>query len=136
MRNKKIIICLVLGLCCTGCTTDTTNRQELEPNSNTVVTTTESPESTTEQKKDIILTKKQLDRIKDKIKEYYNGINLKIEKMTQVDFVPTLPKEYEGYLSSEIIFFEVEVRGDEVNRGIVLGSHDTWSSCEVLNEEY
>ena len=48
VRSKKIIICLVLGLCCTGCTT---NRQELEPNSNTVVTTTESPESTTEQKK-------------------------------------------------------------------------------------
>lgn len=56
--------------------------------------------------------------------------------MAQVDFIPTLPKEYEGYLSSEIIFFEVEVQGDEVHRGIVLGSHDAWSSCEVLNEGY
>ena len=39
-EEKKIIIYLVLGACCTGCTTDTTNRQELEPSSNTVAITT------------------------------------------------------------------------------------------------
>ena len=86
--------------------------------------------------KTVVLTQKQLHRIKNKIKEYYDTIHLDIESMKQVDLLPTFLKEYEGYSANELIFFEVKVQGKEVNRGIILGIHDDWVSCQVLNEGY
>lgn len=46
--------------------------------------------------------------------------------------------EQKIFLCYALLFFDIIERRrlNEVNRGIVLSSHDAWTSYEVLNEGY
>lgn len=82
------------------------------------------------------LSDEEMARIQLVMEEYYISINRRLIDFVQVDPTSSFIREYEGYSSDEVVFFEVSVENSENKRYIAIGSNDGWNNCSVLNEGY
>lgn len=82
------------------------------------------------------LTEEELARVEETIEAYYAHT---VHKPVYYSQIPSkyangsLENEYD---IAEVVVFEVATQASRVNRTIVIGSKDGWTSCTVLNEGY
>ena len=82
------------------------------------------------------LSDEEMAKVQLIMEEYYISINRRLVDFVQADPTSPIIREYEGYGSDEVVFFEVSVENSENKRYIAIGSNDGWNNCSVLNEGY
>ena len=82
------------------------------------------------------LTDAEWERVCATIENYYAKTNHQVIRYELLRHDAPIVRSYDGYNETEVIYFEVIERGNEIKRYIAVGSKDQWMECVVLNEGY
>lgn len=157
----NIVVVLMVALFFTGCAKDTLPKENTDKTEQSLdvetqeevkgeqnigkVDDVEEKYNTTNQQEEfsevteaatVKLSDEEMARIQLVMEEYYISINRRLIDFVQADPTSSFIREYEGYSSDEVVFFEVSVENSENKRYIAIGSNDGWNNCSVLNEGY
>lgn len=157
----NIVVVLMVALFFTGCAKDTLPKENTDKTEQSLdvetqeevkgeqniekVDDVEEKYNTTNQQEEfsevteaatVKLSDEEMARIQLVMEEYYISINRRLVDFVQADPASPIIREYEGYSSDEVVFFEVSVENSENKRYIAIGSNDGWNNCSVLNEGY
>lgn len=157
----NIVVVLMVALFFTGCAKDTFPKENTDKTEQSLdvetqeevkgeqniekVDDVEEKYNTTNQQEEfsevteaatVKLSDEEMARIQLVMEEYYISINRRLVDFVQADPTSPIIREYEGYSSDEVVFFEVSVENSENKRYIAIGSNDGWNNCSVLNEGY